>query len=148
MQAYRDGELTLAQLEAFTVTDDPVRQDEVYQGLDRFGSRGDQDGADAGRHVGAGPASSSSGSTLMRSQAAACCEDLFSTTDEGLADRCRASIGFCLGKLGEIADGVRQGRLALDGSRWSSPTVTAAGASIPTSSIMTTKPSRSGLPPA
>lgn len=33
MQAYRDGELTLEQLQAFAITDDHARQEQVYAGL-------------------------------------------------------------------------------------------------------------------
>ncbi len=109
MQAYRDGELTLAQLEAFTVTDDPVRQDEVYQGLGSFRepwrirtalTQADTSGRDRRVQFLGLDAYEIAGGGVLR--------DLFSTTDEvwltdvALLDR------LCLGKLGEIADGVRQ----------------------------------------
>jgi ParB family transcriptional regulator, chromosome partitioning protein len=109
MQAYREGELTLAQLEAFTVTDDPVRQDEVYQGLGSFRepwriraalTQADVSGRDRRVQFLGLDAYELAGGAVLR--------DLFSTTDEvwltdiALLDR------LCLGKLGEIADGVRQ----------------------------------------
>ena len=33
MQVYRDGELTLEQLMAFAIVDDPSRQEQVYENL-------------------------------------------------------------------------------------------------------------------
>ncbi|MBA3904543.1 MAG: chromosome partitioning protein ParB [Rhodocyclaceae bacterium] len=105
MQAYREGELTLAQLEAFTVTDDPVRQDEVYQALGSFRepwriraalTQADVSGRDRRVQFLGLDAYEIAGGGVLR--------DLFSTTDEvwltdvALLDR------LCLGKLGEIAD--------------------------------------------
>lgn len=109
MQAYRGGELTLAQLEAFTVTDDPVRQDEVYRGLGSFRepwriraalTQADVSGRDRRVQFLGLEAYEVAGGRVLR--------DLFSTTDEvwltdvALLDR------LCLGKLGEIADEVRK----------------------------------------
>lgn len=109
MQAYRKGELTLAQFEAFTVTDDPVRQDEVYQGLGSFReawriraalTQADVSGRDRRVQFLGLDAYELAGGAVLR--------DLFSTTDEvwltdvALLDR------LSLGKLGEIADEVRK----------------------------------------
>lgn len=109
MKAYRESELTLAQLEAFTVTDDSVRQDEVYQALGAFRepwriraalTQADVSGRDRRVQFLGLDAYEIAGGGVLR--------DLFSTTDEvwltdvALLDR------LCLGKLGEIANGVRQ----------------------------------------
>lgn len=109
MQAYREGELSLAQLEAFTVTDDPVRQDETFRSLGSFRepwrikaalTQADISGRDRRvQFIGLDVYEIAGGGVLR---------DLFSTTDEvwltdvALLDR------LCLGKLGEIADQVRQ----------------------------------------
>ena len=109
MQAYREGKLSLAQLEAFTVTDDPVRQDEVYQGLGSFRepwrikaalTQADVSGRDRRAQFLGLDAYEIAGGGVLR--------DLFSTTDEvwltdvALLDR------LSLGKLGEIADEMRK----------------------------------------
>ncbi|RDJ20261.1 ParB/RepB/Spo0J family partition protein [Bosea caraganae] len=109
MQAYRDGELTLAQLEAFTVTDDPVRQDQVYQALGSFRepwriraalTQADISGRD--RRV------QFLGLDVYEMAGGAVLRDLFSTTDEVWLTDAALLDRLCLGKLGEIADQVAQ----------------------------------------
>lgn len=107
MQAYRDGELTLAQLEAHTVTDDPVRQEEVYQSL---GSprepwriraaltQADVSGRDRRVQFLGLDTYELAGGAVLR--------DLFSTTDEVWLSDVALLDRLCLGKLGEIAEEV------------------------------------------
>lgn len=107
MQAYRDGELTLAQLEAFTVTDDPLRQEEVYQALGALRepwrirgalTQAEVSGRDRRVQFLGLDAYELAGGAVLR--------DLFSTTDEVWLSDVALLDRLCLGKLGEIADEV------------------------------------------
>lgn len=109
MQAYREGELTLAQLEAFTVTDDHHRQDETFRALggspDPWRIRAALTQADVPgrdrrvRFLGLDAYELAGGGVLR---------DLFSTEDEVWLTDAALLDGLCLGKLGEIADEVRR----------------------------------------
>jgi len=108
MQAYRDGELTLAQLEAFTVTDDHDRQEQAFQALGVYRDPHRIRGLLTQAHVSGRDrrvvfleldSYEAAGGVVLR--------DLFSATEDvwltdiGLLDR------LCLGKLGEIAGQLR-----------------------------------------
>jgi len=107
MAAYREGELTLAQLEAFTVTDDHHRQNEAFRSIGHVRdpwriraalTQGDVSGLDRRAAFLGVEMYEAAGGGVLR--------DLFSAshevwlTDVELLDR------LCLGKLGEIAEEV------------------------------------------
>lgn len=113
MAAYREGDLTLAQLEAFTVTDDHHRQNEAFRSIGHVRepwrikaalTQGDVSGLDRRAAFLGVEIYEAAGGGVLR--------DLFSInhevwlTDVELLDR------LCLGKLGEIAEEVgKQGWL-------------------------------------
>lgn len=109
MQAYREGGLTLAQLEAFTVTDDHHRQDEAFRALGGSPepwriraalTQSDVSGRDRRLQFLGLDAYELAGGGVLR--------DLFSTEDEVWVTDVALLDRLCLGKLGEIADEVRQ----------------------------------------